>query len=130
MTHRALLVAVLLAASPALFAQPGQPAQRPAPQATGHADEHAMFRQADTNGDGRLSEEEKTAFRASRPHPQRDPRGIPVAKLDTNGDGFISREEHEAFRQQHQEHKERREQRQEKRQEHQDKRQERRDQRG
>lgn len=60
-----------------------------------------VFRQADTNHDGRLSQREIDVWRdnryGNRNDDRYDRRGIPVSRIDTNRDGYVSRSEQQAF---------------------------------
>ncbi|MEO5755753.1 MAG: acid-shock protein [Mesorhizobium sp.] len=116
MIRRSILVVALSLQATAAFAQtttptpaplpaPAQtsPATAPAPKATKPGISLAKFQKrrekaimaADTDGDGKISLLEWTAFQASR-----NAKGDPTksfARLDSNHDGFIDRAELDAF---------------------------------
>lgn len=67
-------------------------------------EQQEMFRRADTNHDGRLSQSEIDSFRAGMRYARNDgrhndryDRGIAVSRIDINRDGYISRSEQRDF---------------------------------
>lgn len=58
----------------------------------GHPHRKAAMEKFDTDGDGKISEDERTALKAA----MAERKAAAVAKYDTDGDGKISKDEHKA----------------------------------